>query len=151
LQLLLLLALAARPAAPDFELRDSHGVVRRLSGFRGKVVVLNFWATWCPPCRAEIPWLETVHRDYAARGFTVLGVAMDERGWPAVTPFLAGHKVNYPVLLGTPHVARQYGGLKTLPRTVFLDRHGRIVATHDALLGEAPLRKIVELLLTEAY
>jgi len=148
---LLLLALAARAPAPDFELRDSTGTVRRLADFRGKVVVLSFWTTWCAPCRAEVPVLAAVQREYSSRGFTVLAVAMDARGWPAVTPFLSEHKVNYPVLLGTPGVARLYGGLKTLPRTLFLDRRGRIVAAHGGLLGEVPLRRIVETLLSEAY
>jgi thiol-disulfide isomerase/thioredoxin len=141
---------ARRQAAPDFALDDAHGVRRSLADFRGKVVVLNFWATWCPPCRTEIPLLQRVHTAYAARGFTVVGVAMDERGWAAVTPFLAQHRVEYPVLLGNAAVARRYGGLKTLPYTLFLDRAGRVVATHAAALTETPLRRIVETLLSEA-
>ena len=120
-----------------------------MSDFRGKVVLLNFWATWCAPCRTEIPILNRVHRDYAKRGFSVVGVAMDERGWPAVTPFLASEKVDYPVLLGNAAVARFYGGLEVLPRTLFLDRLGRVVAARGALLAEAPLRRIVEILLAE--
>jgi len=135
--------------APDFSLRSSDGGKRKLSGYRGKVVVLNFWATWCAPCRKEIPWLKEVHHEYAGRGFAVVGVAMDERGWRAVTPFLAEYGVDYPILLGTPKVARLYGGLETLPKTLFLDRKGRIVAAHEAMLSKAHLRKIVELLLSE--
>lgn len=139
-----------RPRAPDFRLRDAQGIVRKLSDFRGKVVLLHFWATWCAHCRTEIPALIRVHRDYQADGFTVVAVAMDERGWAAVTPFLAQYKVNYPVLLGDGAVARQYGGLTTLPRTLFLDRNGRVVASHDAVLPETHLRKIVKALLAEA-
>jgi cytochrome c biogenesis protein CcmG/thiol:disulfide interchange protein DsbE len=135
--------------APDFTVKDSDRQVT-LSQLRGQIVVLNFWATWCPPCRTEIPLLQRVHTAYAARGFTVVGVAMDERGWAAVTPFLAQHRVEYPVLLGNAAVARRYGGLKTLPYTLFLDRAGRVVATHAAALTETPLRRIVETLLSEA-
>lgn len=140
---------AGRERAPDFELRDAQGVKRRLSEFRGKVVILNFWATWCAPCRKEIPLLNRIHQAYARRGLTVLGIAMDERGWPAVTPFLEREEVDYPVLLGNAAVARRYGGLKVLPRTLFLDRNGGVVAAYEALLAEGPLRRIVEMLLAE--
>ncbi len=107
-----LLPAGSRPQAPDFQLHDSKGRKRRLSEFRGKVVLLNFWATWCAPCLTEIPVLNGVHREYADRGFAVLGVAMDERGWAAVTPFLAERRVDYPVLLGTAAV----GGLTAVWR-----------------------------------
>ena len=141
---------AGRPPAPDFRLYDQRGSKRQLSGYRGQVVVLHFWATWCKACRAEVPALNRAHREYRERGLTVLAVAMDERGWAAVTPFLAECGVQYPVLLGNARVARLYGGLKALPRTLFLDRSGRIVATHDAMLPEAHLRKVVESLLSES-
>lgn len=142
-------AASERPPAPDFQLPDSRGTRRKLTEFRGRVVLLNFWATWCPPCRAEIPLLNQAHRDFAPRGFAVVGVAMDERGWPAVTPFLAQHQVDYPVLLGNAAVARAYGGMKSLPRTFFLDRAGRIVAAHNAALGEKHLYRVIGKLLAE--
>ncbi len=141
---------AGRRPAPDFELEDSRGRKRRLSDFRGKVVVLNFWATWCAPCREEIPVLNRVHEGYSARGLTVMGIAMEERGWAAVTPFLAQHEVRYPVLLGNRTVARLYGGLEALPETVFVDRAGHIVATHNAQLTENVWREIAETLLAES-
>jgi thiol-disulfide isomerase/thioredoxin len=139
-----------RLQAPDFQLHDSRGMKRTLSEFRGKVVLLNFWATWCAPCQAEIPVLNEVHREYAKHGVTVLGVAMDERGWAAVTPFLAERRVDYPVLLGNPAVARLYGGLEVLPYTLFLDRDGRVVADYSAVLTRTHLRKVVETLLSES-
>ncbi|HEU0138233.1 MAG TPA: TlpA disulfide reductase family protein [Bryobacteraceae bacterium] len=139
-----------RPLAPDFRLLDMQGVRRKLSDFRGKVVLLNFWATWCAHCKSEIPALNRVHRDYQARGVAVVSVAMDDRGWAAVTPFVTEFEVDYPVLLGNAAVARQYGGLKTLPHTLFLDRDGHIVASHEAALSEAHLRKIAETLLAES-
>ena len=138
-----------RHAAPDFTLPDSYGVKRGLAHFRGDVVILNFWATWCRSCRAEIRWLNEIHREYSRRGVSVVGIAMDERGWPAVKPFLAEHGVTYPVLLGNARLARQFGGLDTLPHTVFLDRRGRVVANHSAVLGPKQLRKIVDILLAD--
>jgi peroxiredoxin len=139
-----------RPAAPDFELPDAKGKKRKLSEFRGKVVLLNFWATWCPPCRAEMPELNRLHHEYADRGFTVLGVAMDERGWRAVTPFLSTHRIDYPVLLGNAGVANDYGGVRTIPHTLFLDREGRVVATYGAALDLPAFRKSIEAMLAEA-
>jgi thiol-disulfide isomerase/thioredoxin len=106
---------AERPLAPNFQAYDSQGVRRKLSEFRGKVVLLNFWSTWCPPCTAEIPALNKVYRDYGARGFIVVAVAMDERGWAAVTPFVTQFRMDYPVLLGNGRLARLYGGLKSSP------------------------------------
>jgi thiol-disulfide isomerase/thioredoxin len=140
---------AERELAPDFQAFDSKGKKRKLSDFRGQVVLLNFWATWCAPCRVEIPWLKKIHHEFEADGFSVVGVAMDERGWRAVTPFLTEYGVDYPSLLGSPKIARSYGGLEVLPRTLFLDREGRIVASHNAILGEDQLRAIVQTLVAE--
>jgi peroxiredoxin len=137
--------------APDFKLFDSAGTPRQLSEFRGRVVVLNFWATWCGACRSEIHSLNRIHDDYSTRGVVVLSIAMDARGWPAVTPFTIQHNVVYPVLLGNPTVGRLYGGLHTLPRTVFIDRSGRVIAVHDAVLKEPWLRKILDVMLSEPH
>lgn len=140
---------SVRVPAPSFQLHDESGKRRTLDEFRGQVVVLNFWATWCRPCIDEMPALDRVNREYADKGVAVLGVAMDERGWPVVSKFLAQKRFSYPILLGTTRVAREYGGLKTLPHTVFLDRQGRIVATHSSALNLDQLRKLVEIMLAE--
>ncbi|HPT26129.1 MAG TPA: TlpA disulfide reductase family protein [Bryobacteraceae bacterium] len=138
-----------RAKAPEFRLFDVAGSRRTLREFQGKVVILNFWATWCVPCIEEMPALDRVGREYAARGAVVLGVAMDERGWPVVSKFLAQRRPGYPILMGTPEVAHKYGGLKTLPHTVFIDRQGRIVATHSAALDLKQLRRVIEAMLAE--
>jgi len=138
-----------RMTAPEFRLFDEAGARRSLKEFHGKVVVLNFWATWCAPCIEEMPALDQLAREYAAKGVVVLGVAMDERGWPVVSRFLAQKLVRYPILMGTPEIARKYGGLKTLPHTVFIDRKGRIAATHSAALELKQLCKLIEAMLAE--
>src|ERR1035437_1436438 len=97
-----------RHAAPDFALKDADGKTVRLSDYKGKVVLLDFWATWCGPCRIEIPWFMEMQRQNKDRGFEVLGVAMDDEGWEAVKPFLTEMKMNYRVVVGNDDTARKY-------------------------------------------
>jgi peroxiredoxin len=115
-----------RKPAPDFKLKDAEGQTVSLADYRGKVVLLNFWATWCGPCALEIPWFEEFEQQYKSKGFEVVGVSMDDDGWPAVKPYIAAHKINYRVLLGDDTVGQLYGGLDALPTTFILDREGRI-------------------------
>jgi len=123
----------ARKTAPDFTLKDANGKSVRLADYRGKVVLLDFWATWCTPCQVEIPWFIDFERSLKGRGFAVLGVSMDEDGWDAVKPYIQKRGMNYRVLLGDDNVAKEYGGLDALPTTLLLDREGRIAATHMGL------------------
>ena len=135
-----------RAVAPDFALRDQAGNTVRLSQFQGKVVLVDFWATWCPPCRQEIPWFAAFQRTYAPRGFTVLGVAMDEDGWKSVAPFVESVQADYPMVAGTNEVARQFG-VETLPVTVVIDRSGRIAATHVGLVSRRAVESEIRYLL----
>lgn len=123
-----------RKPAPDFELKDVNGRTIRLSDYRGQVVLLNFWATWCGPCKIEIPWFVEFQRTYKDRGFTVIGVSVDEDGWDAVRPFLAARQVNYPVVVATPEVEMKYGGVEALPMSFLIDRNGLIASTHVGLV-----------------
>ncbi len=116
---------ADRKSAPGFTLTDSNGSKVQLADYRGKVVLLNFWATWCGPCQVEIPWFEEFEQQYKSRGFAVLGVSMDEDGWAAVKPYIAEHKLNYRILLGDDSVSQLYGGLDSLPTTFMIDRDGK--------------------------
>ncbi len=116
---------ADRKAAPGFTLTDSNGNKVQLADYRGKAVLLNFWATWCGPCQVEIPWFEEFEHQYKSRGFAVLGVSMDEDGWTAVKPYIAEHKLNYRILLGNDSVSQLYGGLDSLPTTFMIDRDGK--------------------------
>jgi peroxiredoxin len=131
----------SRKRAPAFTLKDSAGHTVQLADYRGKVVLLNFWATWCGPCKMEIPWFIEFERQYKDRGFAVLGVSMDEDGWQAVKPFLAGMNVNYRVLLGDEAVAKAYGGVESLPTSFIIDREGRIAATHIGLVSKGAYEK----------
>jgi peroxiredoxin len=124
----------SRKPAPDFELKDMNGKAIRLSDYRGQVVLLNFWATWCGPCKIEIPWFVEFQRAYKDRGFTVIGVSVDEDGWEAVRPFLASRQVNYPVVVSTVEVEQKYGGVEALPVSFLIDREGRIANTHVGLV-----------------
>jgi peroxiredoxin len=113
--------------APDFSLPDLDGNSRRLSSFRGKVVLLNFWAAWCPPCRAAMPSLEALYQAYKHQGFEVIAVASDVRGVEVIQPFMTKHRLTLLALQDTTtHVTRTYG-VTTLPTTYVLDREGRLV------------------------
>ena len=94
------------------------------------MVLLDFWATWCGPCKIEIPWFIEFEQQYKDKGFAVLGVAMDEDGWDAVKPYIEERKMNYRVLLGNDRRAQLYGGLDSLPTTFLIDRAGKIAKVH---------------------
>ncbi len=114
--------------APDFVLTDLRGKPVKLSDLRGKAVVLNFWATWCGPCKAEIPWFVELQKRYGAQGLQVVGVNMDDGDQKDVEKFAAENSINYPVLLGKEKVAEQYGGIDYLPTTFYIDRGGVVIA-----------------------
>jgi peroxiredoxin len=140
-----------RHTAPDFALKDADGKLVRLSDFRGKVVLLDFWATWCGPCKLEIPWFEDFQRRNQDKGFVVLGVSMDDEGWEVVKPFLADMKVNYRVMIGNDQTAQSYGGVDALPTTFLIDRDGRIAGVHVGLTDRREFEHgIQELLATPA-
>ena len=133
--------------APDFALKDSDGRVLRLADYRGKVVLLDFWATWCGPCQIEIPWFMEFERKYRDRGFAVIGISMDEEGWDAVRPFVAELAVNYRMTLGDDSIAEQYGGVQALPTTFLIDREGKIAAVHVGLASKSEFQNGIEQLL----
>jgi len=112
-------------AAPAFTLRDLDGSPVSLADFRGKVVVLNFWATWCPPCRREIPDFIDLQEEYGSRGVQIVGIALDEP--EKVQAFARQNGMNYPVLLGSDEVSMKYGGIEGIPTTFIIDKNGRIV------------------------
>lgn len=125
-------------AAPDFELKDLDGKTVRLSELRGKAVVLNFWATWCPPCKDEIPWFVDLQKQYGSKGLQIVGVDMDDDPRSAdIAKFAADMKINYPVLLHNDAVADAYGGVEALPTTFYIGRDGTIVSRVFGLVSHA--------------
>jgi cytochrome c biogenesis protein CcmG/thiol:disulfide interchange protein DsbE len=136
--------------APDFELKDADGKSVKLSSYKGKVVLLNFWATWCGPCKIEIPWFIDFERAYRDKGFAVLGVSFDEDGWEAVRPYMAANKLNYRVLLGDDKVDKLYGGsegVSSLPTTYMIGRDGKISSVHIGLVPKKEYEDDIQKLL----
>jgi cytochrome c biogenesis protein CcmG/thiol:disulfide interchange protein DsbE len=123
-------------APPDFELTDASGARFRLSDSQGKVILLNFWATWCSPCKEEIPWFVEFQRTYGDKGFVVIGVSMDEGGWKAVRPVMEAQKINYRVAIGDSELAKSYGGLESLPQSMLIDQKGRLLLKHTGITSK---------------
>ncbi|MEZ5351515.1 MAG: TlpA disulfide reductase family protein [Bryobacteraceae bacterium] len=136
-----------RKNAPGFALKDSMGRTVNLSDYKGKVVLLNFWATWCGPCKLEIPWFMEFEQKYKDNGLAVLGVSLDEEGWDVVKPYLERTKINYRILLGDDAVAQMYGGVDALPSSFIIDREGRIAAVHIGLVSKSEYQKDLDALL----
>lgn len=137
-----------RKAAPNFALTDSKGGAIKLSEYRGKVILLDFWATWCGGCKVEIPWYMEFQDKYRDRGLAVVGVSMDEDGWKVVKPFLEKNKINYPVVIGNDHLAKLYG-LESMPMTLLIDRGGKIATSHVGMVKKDAFEKEIQILLKE--
>ena len=137
----------ARKMAPSFSLIDAAGAPVRLSDYKGRVVLLNFWATWCHGCKTEIPWYMEFQKNYTRRGLTVIGASMDDDGWKIVKPFVKAKKLNYPVVIASDALAKEYG-LGAMPMSVLIDRNGRIADSHSGVVDqsawEAEIRKLLD-------
>src|SRR6478736_2314415 len=121
--------------------------IRRWALFAAAVVLLNFWATWCGPCKVEIPWFMDFQKAYKDRDFAVVGVSMDEDGWDAVKPYVEEKKMNYRVVIGNDEVSQLFGSIDSLPTTIVIDREGRIASMHVGLVAKATYQKEIEKLL----
>jgi len=144
------------PNEPDVTFKDLQGKDVALSSFKGKVVVVNFWATWCEPCRVEIPWMIDFQQRLGDKGFTLLGVAMDDEGKSVVEPFVQktqfdvdGHNMtmNYPIVLGNDDLAAKFGGLIGLPTSVVISRDGKVAKRFIGLASRDQLEKTIQDLL----
>jgi thiol-disulfide isomerase/thioredoxin len=141
--------IAQEQAAPVLELRDFSGQQRALTEHRGKVVILNFWATWCVPCVTEMPMLERVHDEYASQGVTVIAASADEPETQGRIPgFVKKHKLTFPIWIGaTTENMKQFGLGEALPTTAFIDRNGNIVGRVIGPLNEADVRNRLDWML----
>ncbi len=147
------LALANTPfdfkPAPNFELPDVNGKKVRLSDFKGKVIILDFWATWCPPCRAEIPGFIELYNKYKDKGVVVIGISLDEGGLRDVLPFIREFGVNYPILIGNYKVTQDYGGIRGIPTTFVIDKKGNIRAKYVGYRPKEVFERDIIMLLNE--
>ncbi|MFH0989485.1 MAG: TlpA disulfide reductase family protein [bacterium] len=137
----------SKPMAPDFSLKTSDGKVIQLDQYKGKVVVVNFWATWCPPCRQEIPGFLKVYKSYRSKGLEIIGIALDQEGWEVVTPFVKKQKLTYPVVIGTQDVVRKFGGIQSIPTTFLVDKSGTVVKRQVGYWDEQEFETAVKALL----
>lgn len=125
--------------APDFTLQSLEGKSVHLSDYRGKAILLNFWATYCDPCKVEMPWIVDLQKQYASQGLQVIGVAMDEVGPEEIAKFAKQMNVNYPILIGKDEVGDAYGGLLYLPTTFYIGRDGKIVDKVFGIRGRSEI------------
>jgi peroxiredoxin len=139
---------ASRKPAPQFTKSDSKGAAIRLTDFKGKVVLLNFWATWCHGCQTEIPWFIDFQNQFKSEGLAAIGVSMDDDGWKSVTPFITQKKVNYAIVIGDEALGKLYE-LGAMPRTVLIDREGRIAASFSGVVDRAKCEADIRALLAE--
>lgn len=141
-------SLRERKPATDFTLTDANGAPITLASYKGRVVLLDFWATWCTGCKVEIPWYIEFQNKYARRGLTSIGVAMDEEGWQKVKPYLDAHPINYPIVLGNPSLVKPYQ-ITNMPVTLLIDRKGKIADAHVGMVIKDTWEKEISTLLKE--
>lgn len=140
----------AMAAVPDFSIQSMDGGDVTNADIEDKVVLLNFWATWCGPCKIEMPWFVEFQRKFKDRGFTVLAVSLDEDGWEPVREFADHHQFNFPVLMGDDQVSQDFGGIYVLPTTLLVSRQGKVVFRHQGLVSKAIYEEQIEALLAGA-
>jgi cytochrome c biogenesis protein CcmG/thiol:disulfide interchange protein DsbE len=134
--------------APAFELNTTDNKKLKLTDYRGKVVLVDFWATWCPPCRRGIPDLVSLKNEFKNKGLEIIGVSLDQDNTiDAVKPFIKDYKINYPVVYGNMDVVAAYGNIESIPTSFIIDKEGKIAARYVGLVEkEAYLKQIKKLL-----
>ena len=134
--------------APDFSLSDANGSIVSLSSLRGRVVLVNFWATWCAPCRVEMPWFAELQRQRGNEGLAVVGISVDEDGWTSVRPYATAHHIDYRLAVDTAAIAQAYD-VDALPATFLIDRDGRVAFAHRGLVPRETYEQEISALLKE--
>jgi cytochrome c biogenesis protein CcmG/thiol:disulfide interchange protein DsbE len=138
---------------PDLTLKDLDGNDVSLSEYKGKVILVNFWATWCDPCRVEIPWLIEMQQKYGPKGFVILGIALDEEGKSVVAPFVVKERfdvngtkepMSYKILIGNDDAADKFGGLFGYPTSILISRDGKQIKRVTGIISEDEMNKAIE-------
>ncbi len=138
---------------PELTLKDLDGKNVSLSDYKGKVVLVNFWATWCEPCRVEIPWLIEMQQKYGPKGFVLLGIALDEEGKSVVAPFVSKERfevngqrlpMSYQILIGNDDAADKFGGLFGYPTSILISRDGKQIKRVTGMISEDEMNKAIE-------
>lgn len=140
---------SGRTLAPDFNLKDANGRDLHLADLKGKVVLVNFWATWCEGCQMEIPLLVEFQKKFEAKGLVIIGISMDDDGWKSVRPWVKEKKVNYRIVIGNEGLGKQYG-LDGMPLTALVDREGRIADVRPGLVDKMTTQQKIRTLLQES-
>ena len=135
-----------RKPASDFVLKDASGKTVQLANYRGKIVLLDFWATWCHGCKEEIPWFSEFQTRYGTKDFAVVGVSLDEGGWTDVKPFLASHQLPYEIVVGDDPLAKRYA-IESMPDTFLIDRKGNVAAAYRGLVDKSDIEANIKMLL----
>ncbi len=133
--------------APNFKLKSQEGKMIDLSKLKGKVVAVNFWATWCGPCRKEIPGFMEVYEQYKGKGLEIVGVSLDQEGWQVVKPYIERSKISYPIVVGDGDLAKAYGGIDAIPATFIIDKQGNVARKHVGFMSKGEFENIVKSLL----
>jgi cytochrome c biogenesis protein CcmG/thiol:disulfide interchange protein DsbE len=133
--------------APDFSLPDLAGKTVKFSDFKGKVVLVDFWATWCGPCKLEVPHLVDLYNQYNNQGFEIIGIALDNSGAEVVAPFVRENNVSYPVVIGNREVAMAFGGLTAIPTAFLVDKSGNIIKKYVGYQDKAVFEEEIKRLL----
>lgn len=131
------------PDAPDFTLKTMDGDSFTLSKHKGQVIVLNLWATWCPPCREEIPDFIDLQNKLRDKGVLFVGVSLDKKGWKAVRPFAKKYNINYPVMIDNGTVIRQYGPVRGIPTTFIINKKGKVEYATVGMLNTKALKPVL--------
>ncbi|MBU2491725.1 MAG: TlpA family protein disulfide reductase [Bacteroidetes bacterium] len=139
---------AEKGVAPSFELSTTDGAKINLNDYKGKVVILDFWATWCGPCRRGIPDLVELKDKYKDKGFEIIGITVDQANtMDQVIPFINNYKINYPVAYANSDIIKKYGGIDAIPTSFIIDKEGKIVSKHVGLImKEQYIKEIEEIL-----
>ena len=140
-----IIAPGARKPAPRWKLPNMTGGNKQLADYKGKVLLLNFWATWCAPCKQEIPWFAEFYDKYKADGLEVVGVSVDEKGWKVVKPYVEdkSHGINFTILHDNVDLTAMYK-IQLMPKTVLIDRDGKVAAIHNGIVEKDSFEKEIK-------